>query len=92
MLGLRRHDGMQHGVDHQVCVLEAQAASRGEVLVGQLDVLPVEDLLLLLVQFFPDVESRFHSHNVGGAAKVPWLDDADLKWRGIPSASEKRVK
>lgn len=82
VLGPRGHDGVQHGVDDQVGVLESHLARGQEVLVGELDVLLVEDLLPLLVQFVPDVERRLHPQDVGRLAEVPRLDDADLKVEG----------
>lgn len=46
---LRGRDGVQHGLDDHVGALEPLPARGHEVLVGQLDVLSVEDLLLFVV-------------------------------------------
>lgn len=76
---LRRHDGVEHGVDDQVGILEAHLARWHKVLVGQLDVLTVEYFLFLIVQFLPNIKTALHPHDVGGLAKVTRLDDADLR-------------
>lgn len=81
--GLRGRDRVQHGVDHHRGVLEPRLARQHEVLAGQLEVLPVEDLLALLVQFLPDIQARLHPQDVGGLAKVARLDDADLRGKNI---------
>lgn len=42
-------DGVHHGVDHHVGALEPALARGGEVLVGHVDVLPVEEPLAFFV-------------------------------------------
>lgn len=46
---------------------------------GQLYIALVEDLLFLLIQFVPDVRGCLDRYDVGGPAKVPWLNDAHLQ-------------
>lgn len=91
----RGRDGVQHGVDDHVGVLEPALARCRVVLVGQVDVLAVEDLLALLVQFLPNSQTGFNLQDVGGLAEVTRLDDADLtaeKKGLIPPCSMKTLR
>lgn len=70
---------MHHRVNHRVGVLESFPARGHEVLVGHLDVLSVEDLLALVIEFLPNVRTSFYLQDVGSLAEITRLDDTDLK-------------
>lgn len=57
VLGLTGRDGVQQGIDDHVGVLEPRPACGHEVLVGQIDVLAVEDLLFFVVQLLPNIQT-----------------------------------